>query len=52
MTMLIGLIWLNETYTLISILGILLILIGLTLNVLVKRNNGLKNIFKRSYYTR
>ncbi|WP_299115377.1 DMT family transporter [uncultured Winogradskyella sp.] len=38
-TMLIGLIWLDETYTLLSVLGIILILIGLTLNTAVK---GLK----------
>ncbi|GGI56398.1 DMT family transporter [Winogradskyella haliclonae] len=38
-TMLIGLIWLDETYTLLSVLGIILILIGLTLNTAIK---GLK----------
>lgn len=52
MTMLIGLFWFDETYTLWSILGILLILVGLTSNVLVKRNKKIKNIFKRSHYTR
>lgn len=36
-TMIIGAIWLDETYTLISLLGILLILIGLILNFVVKR---------------
>ncbi|WP_343043645.1 DMT family transporter [Winogradskyella echinorum] len=36
-TILIGAIWLNETYTIISLLGILLILIGLILNFVVKR---------------
>jgi len=52
MTMIIGLFWFQETYTLWSVLGILLILVGLTSNVLVKRNKKIKNIFKRSYYTR
>jgi len=52
MTMLIGLFWFGETYTIWSVLGILLILVGLISNVLVKRNKKLKNIFKRSYYTR
>ncbi len=52
MTMLIGLFWFGETYTLWSVLGILLILVGLTSNVLVKRNKKIKNIFKRSNYTR
>lgn len=36
-TMIIGVIWLDETYTMISLLGILLILIGLILNFVVKR---------------
>ena len=36
-TILIGAIWLDETYTLISLLGILLILVGLILNFAVKR---------------
>jgi drug/metabolite transporter (DMT)-like permease len=36
-TMIIGAVWLNETYTLISLLGILLILVGLILNFLLKR---------------
>lgn len=35
-TMLIGLSWFNESYTLWSVLGILLIIIGLTLNTYVK----------------
>jgi len=35
-TMIIGLIWLGEAYTLISIVGILLILAGLTLNTIMK----------------
>ncbi len=52
MTMLIGLFWFGETYTLWSVLGILLILVGLTSNVLVNRNKKLRNIFKRSHYTR
>nr|WP_321231262.1 DMT family transporter [uncultured Psychroserpens sp.] len=36
-TMIIGAVWLDETYTLVSLLGILLILIGLILNFVVKR---------------
>lgn len=36
-TMIIGAIWLDETYAMISLLGILLILIGLILNFVVKR---------------
>ncbi|WP_241485269.1 DMT family transporter [Psychroserpens damuponensis] len=36
-TMIIGAIWLNETYTLVALLGILLILTGLILNFVVKR---------------
>ena len=36
-TMIIGAIWLDETYTMISLLGILLILVGLILNFVVKR---------------
>ncbi|WP_231565525.1 DMT family transporter [Psychroserpens sp. Hel_I_66] len=36
-TMIIGVIWLNETYTLISLLAIFLILLGLVLNFAVKR---------------
>ncbi len=52
MTMIIGLFWFGETYTLWSISGILLIIFGLTLNVLVKRDKKLKHIFKRSYYMR
>ena len=36
-TMIIGVVWLSETYTMISILGILLILLGLVLNFVVKR---------------
>lgn len=35
-TMVIGLIWLGEIYTLLSVLGITLILIGLTLNTTTK----------------
>lgn len=35
-TMLVGLTWLGETYTLWSLLGILLIIIGLTFNVFLK----------------
>ena len=35
-TIVIGLIWLKEIYTLLSILGIVLILIGLTLNTATK----------------
>lgn len=52
MTMLIGLLWFGETYTIWSILGILLIIFGLTCNVLVNRNKKLKNIFKKGYYIR
>lgn len=36
-TMIIGLIWLGETYTLLSIIGIILILVGLTLNTFLKK---------------
>jgi len=36
-TMIIGVVWLDETYTLLSLLGILLILVGLILNFIVKR---------------
>ncbi len=36
-TMLIGLIWLNETYKWISLLGIVLILLGLSFNLLIKQ---------------
>ncbi|WP_235989370.1 DMT family transporter [Psychroserpens algicola] len=36
-TMIIGVVWLSETYTFMSIIGILLILIGLILNFIVKR---------------
>lgn len=36
-TMIIGLIWFEEVYTVWSLLGIFLILIGLTLNVILKR---------------
>ncbi|MEM5567061.1 DMT family transporter [Psychroserpens sp. AS72] len=36
-TMIIGAIWLDETYTLVSLLGILLILTGLILNFVIKR---------------
>lgn len=40
-TMLIGVIWLSETYTLISLLGILLILIGLIWNFIIKQKKTL-----------
>lgn len=36
-TMLIGVIWLHETYSLVSLLGVVLILLGLTLNFMIKR---------------
>ncbi|WP_394347170.1 DMT family transporter [Winogradskyella arenosi] len=36
-TMIIGLIWFGETYTIWSLIGILLIVLGLTLNVVTKR---------------
>lgn len=36
-TMLIGVIWLSETYTLIGVFGILLILIGLVFNFIIKQ---------------
>nr|WP_279309220.1 EamA family transporter [Psychroserpens sp. SPM9] len=36
-TMIIGVIWLDEIYSMISLIGILLILIGLLLNFMVKR---------------
>ncbi len=35
-TMIIGVVWLGETYTLISLLGVLLIIVGLILNFVVK----------------
>ncbi|WP_452225180.1 DMT family transporter [Lacinutrix chionoecetis] len=35
-TMIIGIIWLNDSYTLISYIGIILIIVALVLNVLVK----------------
>ena len=35
-TMLIGAIWFKEIYTLISLLGIILIIVGLTLNIVLK----------------
>ncbi|MEQ3664505.1 MULTISPECIES: DMT family transporter [unclassified Olleya] len=35
-TMIIGAIWLQEIYTLISLLGIILIILGLTLNIVLK----------------
>ncbi|EDP70472.1 hypothetical protein FBALC1_06933 [Flavobacteriales bacterium ALC-1] len=38
-TILIGAIWLDENYTLISLGGILLILIGLILNIVIKKSN-------------
>lgn len=37
-TIFIGLIWLNETYTIYSLFGVSLIVIGLSLNVMVKKN--------------
>ena len=39
-TIVIGLIWLKEIYTLLSILGIVLILIGLTLNTATKGSSN------------
>lgn len=36
-TIIIGLIWFNEVYTLVSLIGILLIVFGLTLNVVTKK---------------
>ena len=45
-TMIFGVIWFDETYTLWSILGIFLILLGLTLNILAK--NRKTRIFYRS----
>ncbi|WP_299272451.1 DMT family transporter [uncultured Psychroserpens sp.] len=35
-TLIIGAIWVNETYTIISLLGITLIISGLTLNIIIK----------------
>ena len=37
-TMAIGMIWFNETYTLIGLVGITLIISGLTLNILFRKN--------------
>jgi drug/metabolite transporter (DMT)-like permease len=37
-TIVIGLVWFNETYSLISLLGVLVILIGLILNFMVRAN--------------
>ena len=36
-TIMIGLVWFNETYNMWSLVGILLIVIGLTLNVIIKK---------------
>ena len=36
-TIIIGLIWFHEIYTFSSLIGILLIVLGLTLNILIKR---------------
>ncbi|QNK77170.1 DMT family transporter [Winogradskyella sp. PAMC22761] len=36
-TMIIGLVWFGETYTMLSLVGILLIVFGLTLNVITKK---------------
>lgn len=41
-TMLIGVIWFNESYTLLSILGIGLIIIGLVFNIVFKQSKALK----------
>ncbi len=38
-TMIIGVIWLNEVYSFISLLGVALILLGLVLNYIIKQNN-------------
>lgn len=38
-TMIIGAVWLQETYTLLNLFGILLIITGLVLNVVVKRRS-------------
>jgi len=38
-TIILGVIWFKEIYTLISLLGILLIIVGLTLNVLAKKKH-------------
>lgn len=45
-TMIFGAVWFNETYTFWSIIGILLILVGLTLNILAK--NRKTRLFYRS----
>lgn len=37
-TIILGLVWFNESYTVWSLVGILLIVLGLTMNVLVKKN--------------
>jgi drug/metabolite transporter (DMT)-like permease len=37
-TVLIGLAWFKETYTLWSVVGMVLIILGLTLNVAIKKN--------------
>lgn len=37
-TMIVGLVWFNESYSLLSVFGVLLIIIGLSLNVYIKRN--------------
>jgi len=41
-TLLIGVIWFNESYTMLSILGIILIIIGLVFNVVFKQSKVLK----------
>lgn len=43
-TMLIGVIWLHEIYSLTSVLGVFLILLGLTLNSIIKRERIKKKI--------
>lgn len=45
-TMIFGVVWFNETYTFWSIFGILLILVGLTLNILAKHRKT--RLFYRS----
>jgi len=41
-TLLIGVLWFNEAYTLLSIFGIILIVVGLVLNVVFKQSKILK----------
>lgn len=38
-TMVLGLIWLDETYSFLSLIGVLLVILGLTFNTLFKQNN-------------